>query len=80
MPSLSPSTTVLGIRKAKHLLRRSCFHYNKTTLDYFSGLTPTQALDELIQEPNIFWEHPYDWKPDNNGIIDDDILWNLSGG
>ena len=71
MPSLSPSTAILGVRKAKHLLRRSCFHYSKTTLDYFSGLTPTQALDELAQEPAIFWEHPYDWKANNNtGIID----------
>ena len=72
MPSLSPSTAVLGVRKAKHLLRRSCFHYSKTTLDFYSGLTPEQALDELAQEPNVFWEHPYDWKPDNNtGIVDD---------
>ena len=68
MPSLSPSTAILGVRKAKHLLRRSCFHYSKTTLDHFSGLTPTQALDELTH--NI-WEHPYDWKPDNNtGVVD----------
>ncbi len=72
MASLNPSMAVLGPRKAKHLLRRSCFHYNKITLDYFATLTPTQAVEELAQEPTLFWEQPYDWKPNNaTGIADD---------
>lgn len=79
MPSLNPSTAILGHRKAKHLLRRSCFHYNKATLDYFATLTPTQAVDELAQEPSLFWEHPYDWKPDNNTGISDDFWIHTPG-
>lgn len=79
MPSLNPSTAILGHRKAKHLLRRSCFHYNKATLDYFASLTPTQAVDELAQEPSLFWEHPYDWKPDNNTGISDDFWIHTPG-
>tara|TARA_Y100000385_G_C13104768_1_gene646846 strand:+ start:2259 stop:3953 length:1695 start_codon:yes stop_codon:yes gene_type:complete len=60
LASLNPYTNPLGYRKAKHLLRRSCFNYSKTTLDYFSGLTPQQAVAELSVEPTLFWEHPYD--------------------
>ena len=79
MPSLHPSTAILGHRKAKHLLRRSCFHYDKATLDHFATLTPTQAVEELAQEPSLFWEHPYDWKPDNNTGISDDFWIHTPG-
>ena len=60
MASLNPSVVLLGPRKAKHLLRRACFNYSKTTLDYFATLTPEQAVNELSNEPTLFWEHPYD--------------------
>ena len=60
MASLNPHTALLGSRKAKHLLRRACFNYSKTTLDYFATLTPQQAVNELSNEPTLFWEHPYD--------------------
>ena len=60
MASLNPYTALLGSRKAKHLLRRACFNYSKTTLDYFATLTPQQAVNELSNEPTLFWEHPYD--------------------
>ena len=40
MTSLNPSTSVLGTRKAKHLLRRASFNYNKTKIDEFALLTP----------------------------------------
>ncbi|GIR57670.1 MAG: hypothetical protein CM15mP65_02510 [Crocinitomicaceae bacterium] len=53
MPSLAPSTSVLGIRKAKHLLNRSCFHYSKASLNHYASLTPTQAINELSQNTSI---------------------------
>ena len=59
MPSLNQYNSVLGLRKAKHLLRRACFHYNKATLNHFATLTPLQAVAELSQEPTTPWEHPY---------------------
>ena len=63
MPSLAPSTSVLGIRKAKHLLNRSCFHYSKASLNHYASLTPTQAINELSQNTSNTWEHPYDLSP-----------------
>ena len=71
MSSLSPSTSVLGIRKAKHLLRRACFHYSKPTLNYFATLTPAQAVSELSINTTTPWQDPYDTTTNNqNGSID----------
>ena len=66
MPSLNPSSSVLGVRKAKHLLRRACFHYSKATLAHFASLTPSQAVTELSQEANTPWQDPYDLTTNNN--------------
>lgn len=78
MPSLNPSTSVLGIRKAKHLLRRACFHYSKETLNHFAALTPSQAVTELGQEALNPWQDPYDLKPNNvNSTVDG--FWLHSG-
>ena len=72
MSSLNPSTSILGQRKAKHLLRRSCFQYSKAVLDQFAALTPEQALDQLTVEPTVFWEDPYDTKVNpQTGVSDD---------
>ena len=71
MASLNPSTNLLGHRKAKHLLRRSCFNYSKTSLDYFAALTPEQAVNELSIEPTLFWEHPYDTIVNSNTGVPD---------
>ena len=60
MPSLSPSNSILGLRKAKHLLRRACFHYDRPTVEYFSTLTPLQAVEQLSLSTSNFWQDPYD--------------------
>ena len=60
MPSLAISNSVLGLRKAKHLLRRACFHYNRSILEHFATLTPTQAVDELSLNETLPWQDPYD--------------------
>lgn len=44
MSSLSPFTQTLGKRKAKHLLRRSCFNFTPEKIDQFASFTPAQAL------------------------------------
>ena len=78
MPSLSPSTSVLGFRKAKHLLRRACFHYSKSTLNYFATLTPAQAVSELSLDATTPWIDPYDTTTNNqNGSVDG--FWIHSG-
>ena len=78
MPSLNQYNSVLGLRKAKHLLRRACFHYNKATLNHFATLTPLQAVAELTQEPTTPWEHPYQLEPNTqNGVVDG--FWIHSG-
>lgn len=78
MPYLNPSTSVLGVRKAKHLLRRACFHYNKETLNHFATLTPEQAVAQLSLEPTTPWEHPYDLTANSqDGAVDG--FWIHSG-
>lgn len=64
MASLLPCTSVLGLRKAKHLLRRASFSYSKMSLEAFARLTPEEALSILIadNEPNA-WQEPYDPYP-----------------
>jgi len=63
MASLNPSTTVLGVKNAKHLLRRATFVYTKTLIDQYSKLTPNQALDFLLVDNPLTLNLPYDPLP-----------------
>jgi uncharacterized protein (DUF1800 family) len=63
MASLNPNTTVLGMKNAKHLLRRATFVYTKTLIDQYSKLTPTQALDLLLVDNPLILQFPYDPLP-----------------
>ncbi|MBK22091.1 MAG: hypothetical protein CMP63_07275 [Flavobacteriales bacterium] len=47
MPSLTAYSQPLGRRKAKHLLRRTCFNFSPEKIDDFANLTPSQALWSL---------------------------------
>lgn len=69
MASLNPNTAVLGVKNAKHLLRRATFVYTKTLIDQYSKLTPTQALDLLLADSPLTLPLPYDPLPtsDPNG-------------
>lgn len=60
MASLNPKTTVLGTAFARHLLRRSSFVYLKTTIEQFSTLTPSQALDLLFVDESLKLTLPQD--------------------
>ena len=55
--SLSPYTSELGVSRAKHLLRRACFHYNKTLLYQISSLNVNEALDLLFSDNTISYAH-----------------------
>jgi uncharacterized protein (DUF1800 family) len=63
MASLNPNTTVLGVKNAKHLLRRATFVYTKALIDQYSKLTPTQALDLLLTDNPLALNLPYDPLP-----------------
>jgi uncharacterized protein (DUF1800 family) len=63
MASLNPNTTVLGVKNAKHLLRRATFVYTKALIDQYSKLTPAQALDLLLVDNPLALNLPYDPLP-----------------
>jgi uncharacterized protein (DUF1800 family) len=63
MASLNPNTAVLGIKNAKHLLRRATFVYTKVLIDQYSKLTPDQALDLLLVDSPLTLPMPYDPLP-----------------
>ena len=61
--SLAPLSSNLGVSRAKHLLRRACFHYNKDLLYTISGLNAEQAIDYLLQDDIVSYTEPYDPLP-----------------
>jgi uncharacterized protein (DUF1800 family) len=63
MASLNPNTNVLGIVNAKHLVKRATFAYTKTLVDQYSQLTPSQALDLLLQDNPLLLSIPFDPLP-----------------
>jgi uncharacterized protein (DUF1800 family) len=60
MASLNQNTNILGIKNAKHLLRRASFVYTKTLIDQYALLTPNQALNLLLMTSPITVQYPYD--------------------
>ena len=64
--SLTPLTSNLGVSRAKHLLRRACFHYNKNLLYTISELNAEQAIDYLLQDNTVSYTEPYDPLPTEN--------------
>ena len=48
MASLSPLNEVLNFRKAKHLLRRASYVFNKNTINSLVSLSIEEALNQLV--------------------------------
>lgn len=48
MAATDPYTGVLGLRLAKHLLRRTTFNFSKARIDEFANLPATTAVDRLM--------------------------------
>ena len=63
MASLNQNTNILGIKNAKHLLRRASFVYTKTLIDQYALLTPNQALNLLLTTSPLTVQYPYDPLP-----------------
>ncbi|MGB3467778.1 MAG: hypothetical protein WBA74_21000, partial [Cyclobacteriaceae bacterium] len=47
--ALSQLTEALGVKRAAHLLRRTCFGATKAQIDEFAALTPQQAVTRLFE-------------------------------
>mgnify|MGYP006077254303 FL=1 len=66
MSLLNSINGTLGLRRAKHLLRRATFTYSKGQIDLLSNKTASEALDYLLLSiPNKINE-PYDPQPTSN--------------
>ena len=71
--SLAPFLEVLGIRKAKHLLRRATYNYSKETLNTIAGMTAIEAVSLLSEDSTDVFEVDFD-DPSN------EYLFNASEG
>jgi hypothetical protein len=56
LASLLPISGVLGLRKAKHLLRRASLTYNKDSINTFADLNINDALNHLTSVETNAWE------------------------
>jgi uncharacterized protein (DUF1800 family) len=65
MASLSPNISLLGLKNARHLLRRASFSYTNALLNQLAVLTPSQAVDLLCIESPLSLSLPYDPLPEN---------------
>ena len=63
MASLNQNTNVLGVRNARHLLRRASYTYTKSLVDQYALLTPNQALNLLLTTSPLVVQYPYDPLP-----------------
>ena len=61
---LLPHTGVLGLRKAKHLLRRATFNYSKNNIDEMATMTASEAISFLTSDSNYLLSEPFDYQND----------------
>ncbi|WKN31251.1 DUF1800 domain-containing protein [Porifericola rhodea] len=60
MASLTSFQGLLGQKKAAHLLRRLTFGATKKDIDTYAQLTPQQAVEKLLNDPQVTFEDPKD--------------------
>ena len=58
--SLAPFSETLGLRKAKHLLRRATYNYSKETLNNVANMTATEAVNFLSENSTEILEAPFE--------------------
>ena len=79
MALLTPYTGTLGIRLAKHLLRRATFNISKDRINEFSAYTPAQAIAKLSIIPDKNLVQPIHYTNDKLSEpapwIDDDAIY-----
>jgi hypothetical protein len=61
---LAPYVQPLGLRKAKHLLRRATFNYSKSAIDTISLMSPSEALSFLTSDEGYIISEPFDYQND----------------
>ena len=61
---LSPYNQALGLRRAKHLLRRASFNYSKSVIDSISSMSPEEALSLLTSDEGYSIPEPFDYQND----------------
>ena len=61
---LTPYVQPLGLRKAKHLLRRATFNYSKSVIDTISLMSPSEALSFLTSDEGYIISEPFDYQND----------------
>lgn len=67
MASLDPLNSQLGLRRAKHLLRRATFNYTKDQLELFASMTAVEAVNSLANNnPTLKINEPYDPLPNTS--------------
>jgi uncharacterized protein (DUF1800 family) len=64
---LNPQAGTLTAQQASHLLKRTMFGAKKTDIDYFTGMSVSQAVDELLNVPTTLPAPPLK-NYDNSGI------------
>ncbi len=61
MASIQPHTGTLGVRLAKHLLRRSSYRYTPTAVDNLAGMSVTNAVNSLFNPYTLDMDEPLDY-------------------
>lgn len=66
MASLTPLNEPLGLRRAKHLLRRATFKFDSTSINSLAEMTATDAVSHLLQRYPDTVSEPYDPYPSSD--------------
>ena len=61
---LLPYAGVLGLRKAKHLLRRATFNYSKNNINEMATMTASEAISFLTSDSDYLLSEPFDYQND----------------
>ena len=65
---LTPLTSPLGVKRAAHLLRRTCLGGSRSEIDVFASLTPTEAVQQLFSTELPALELPINPDPGNEDL------------
>lgn len=66
MASLLSLNEKLGIRRAKHFLRRATYNFSKVQIEKFASITAEQAVEILFENTTNKLAEPYDPLPSNS--------------
>tara|TARA_B100000963_G_scaffold53528_1_gene41629 strand:+ start:4075 stop:5706 length:1632 start_codon:yes stop_codon:yes gene_type:complete len=70
---LLPHTGILGLRKAKHLLRRATFNYSKNNISEMATMTALEAISFLTYDSDYLLSEPFDYQNDGFWISSNEL-------